>query len=122
MYRRLFTAETIAGDTGSNIDINTFNMKKLHIMAKATFESYTSETPAYLLISTYGKDGTLLYKLKEYVFNPSFLRHGYDPEILMADVIDVEPVSAINIKIYNHYSWESVDFDVEIEWEEKGLC
>lgn len=120
MYKSLFSTESVAGAAGTDADLVTFNMKKLHIMAKVTFGDYDAESPAYLLVSAYGKDGDELYKHKEYEFNPAFMDEDYVLKI--SDVLDVEPISAINIKIYTPYYWAGVIFDVEIEWEEKGLC
>lgn len=121
MYRRLFTAASVSGQasSGETIDLNAYNMKKLHLMAKVTFESQLALLNAFLRISAYGKEGEL-YKLKEYEFNPAFMNDDY--ELFLSDVIDVEPISAINIRIGTQQLSESAVFDVEIEWEEKGLC
>ena len=121
MYRKIFD-EVSTDENVESVNLNTY-MKKLHLMMKTTFEDEEAEIPGRILVCTYGKDAGELYKLKEYIMNPAFMNSTY--EVMLSDVIDVDPIAALCIQVFSDGGascGEYMTFDVEIEWEERGLC
>ena len=116
MHKTLYTSESVA--TSVTTDVNTFNATKLNLMARITFTAGQSKS-VFVIIKNISIINGFEAKYKTYELSP--LEADSDNTGSVADVIDVESVSAIEITVINNNS-TTVDLDLDVETSEMVLC
>ena len=115
MHQTIFTSESLTTNTSQ--DVNVFNATKINLMAQVTFTTQTEST--FLLIKAVSIANDFEATYKTYELEPTDAASS--GILAIADVIDVEPMSAIKIVAINNDT-TAVTLDVDIETTEAILC